>query len=287
MLPYLLLLLLLSTCISGLQVHIIAHSHCDPGWLETFEGYYANQVNNILNQVTTHLATTPSRRFVWAETSFLSRWFDRLGADQRQRVRELLRSGRLEIVGGGWVQHDEANPDLFAILNQNWVGHQYLQRNFGVQPRIAWQIDPFGHSSVTPSVFKKMGYEALVINRIHHRIKAGLKQDANMEFVWNGTEFGCHDGCSLFTHVLHTHYSAPRGFDWEEGAEVIQTSRLEFRAREFVNIMLERAKAYKTTHLLVPFGDDFKFQNAEKQFTNMEMLIGNFDFFFFIRDWWN
>ena len=47
------------------------------------------------------------------------------------------------------------------------VGHEYLLKNFGVQPRIAWQIDPFGHSATTPTIFALMGFEALVINRIH------------------------------------------------------------------------------------------------------------------------
>jgi hypothetical protein len=270
-----LLLLLCVVIVGGLRVHVIPHSHCDPGWLETFEGYYANQVNNILHRVTQQLDINPKATFVWAETSFLSRWFDRQGAEKRDQVRRLLGSGRLEIVGGGWVQHDEANPDPYAIINQNWVGHQYLNRHFAIQPKVAWQIDPFGHSAISPTLFKKMGYEALVINRIHHKIKSTLKINKNMEFIWNGTNIGCGaEDCAMFTHVLHTHYSAPRGFDWEEGAELVSTGRIEFRAREFVDQMNERAKAYKTSHLLVPFGDDFKFQDAEKQFSNMGNLIG-------------
>jgi len=35
-----------------------------------------------------------------------------------------------------------------------------------------------------------------------------------------------------------------------------------------------RSKAYRTRNLLVTFGDDFKFQRAEHQFSNMDSLIG-------------
>jgi hypothetical protein len=65
------------------------------------------------------------------------------------------------------VQNDEANPSLYGIVNQMTAGHEYLLQNFGVQPRIAWQLDPFGHSSVSPTLFALMGFDALVINRIH------------------------------------------------------------------------------------------------------------------------
>ena len=34
-----------------LYVHIIPHSHCDPGWLDTFEQYYRRDVNRILTGV--------------------------------------------------------------------------------------------------------------------------------------------------------------------------------------------------------------------------------------------
>ena len=34
-----------------LYVHIIPHSHCDPGWLDTFEQYYRRDVGRILTGV--------------------------------------------------------------------------------------------------------------------------------------------------------------------------------------------------------------------------------------------
>jgi alpha-mannosidase II len=45
------------------------------------------------------------------------------------------------------------------------------------------------------------------------------------------------------------------------------------RARDFTTIMNTRSSSFKTRHLLVPFGDDFKFKNAERQFANMDRLM--------------
>lgn len=52
-----------------------------------------------------------------------------------------------------------------------------------------------------------MGFEALVINRIHHSLKDSFKAAKKMEFLWRGADVG--QRADMFTHVLHTHYSAP------------------------------------------------------------------------------
>ena len=48
--------------------HLIPHSHCDPGWLQSFEGYYLRDVRVILDGVVQTLIADSSRRFIWAET---------------------------------------------------------------------------------------------------------------------------------------------------------------------------------------------------------------------------
>ena len=40
---------------------------------------------------------------------------------------------------------------------------------------------------MTPSLFSLMGFQALVINRIHHQIKDFFKQSKHMEFLWRGS----------------------------------------------------------------------------------------------------
>lgn len=84
---------------------------------------------------------------------------------------------------------------------------------------------------------------------------------------------GMGNSSDMFTHVLHTHYSAPQGFDWEEYAPSVDDNSVASRAAQLISTLKARSTAYRHRHLLVPFGDDFKFRNAELQFGNMGKLV--------------
>lgn len=186
------------------------------------------------------------------------------------------------MVRGGWVQNDEASSHPVSVIDQITEGHDYILKNFGVRPRIGWQIDPFGHSAATPQVFREIGLEAMVINRIHFSLKADLKAQSGMEFLWKPSQ--TQSSVVMPTHVLHTHYSAPKGFDFEESwsAVPVHGGNVKERARVFVEECMARAQAYGNSGvLLVPWGDDFKFQNSATQWSQMDLIVnavnaGNF-----------
>lgn len=89
-----------------------------------------------------------------------------------------MKNRQLEFVGGGWVQHDEALNDLDTITMQLEIGHTWLKETFGISvPRTAWQLDPFGYSALSPSLFTNFGYEFLVINRLEEDFKAKMREE--------------------------------------------------------------------------------------------------------------
>ena len=99
----------------------------------------------------------------------------------------------------------------------------------------------------------------------HHRQGTQEVRQTSLR-VWT-----CVHGSSLCASVLR---SCPcSGFDWEEGSIGIDSGSQNSRAQDLSNILRGRAAAYRTRHLLVPFGDDFKFKNAERQFSNMDRLM--------------
>jgi hypothetical protein len=60
----------------------------------------------------------PTMTFIWAEISFLSMQT----VETQTQFQQLLDSGRLEVVTGGYVMHDEANTYYTAILEQLFYG---------------------------------------------------------------------------------------------------------------------------------------------------------------------
>ncbi|XP_012923864.1 lysosomal alpha-mannosidase isoform X5 [Heterocephalus glaber] len=146
-----------------LNVHLVAHTHDDVGWLKTVDQYYYGIENDvqhagvqyILDSVISALLAEPTRRFIYVEMAFFSRWWHEQTNATQEIVRNLVHQGRLEFANGGWVMNDEAATHYGAIVDQMTLGLRFLEDTFGNdgRPRVAWHIDPFGHSREQASLF--------------------------------------------------------------------------------------------------------------------------------------
>jgi Glycosyl hydrolases family 38 N-terminal domain/Alpha mannosidase middle domain/Glycosyl hydrolases family 38 C-terminal domain len=172
-----------------LQIFIVPHSHCDPGWLKTFDQYFRDQTKGIISTVVEALMKDRRRTFIWAEISYFSWWWEEQTDTVRSSVRQLLDNGQLEFVTGGWVQPDEANSELYAMEIQLQEGHDWIRNNVGPKyvPHHGWAIDPFGYSPTAAYLWKSYNFTGMLIQRVHYAVKKELAMKKHLEFFWRQT----------------------------------------------------------------------------------------------------
>lgn len=273
-----------------LNVHFVPHSHDDVGWKKTVDQYFDGtkdewlqpggiltaNVGLTLDSVVRALWDNPNRRFIEVEIAFFSRWWraQPVGSTWYNRTLELVQQGRLEFINGGWCMHDEASPHYIDMIDQTSLGHRFLQREFGVVPRVTWQIDPFGHSSTQASLLgAEAGFDALYFGRCDYQDKLHRQATGTMESVWRASP-SLGSEADLFTGVLNWNYNPPPSFNWDvnrmswgtknggQPLPIVDDPRLqEYNVQERVDTFVKAVEsthtAYVSGHLLVPFGSDF------------------------------
>lgn len=83
---------------------------------------YKSTVRYLLRNVIQSLTEDETKRFAWADVSYFAKFYNevhlvcssQLLDEEKEHVRKLVKKGRLEFVGGGWVQTDEVLS--FAFL---------------------------------------------------------------------------------------------------------------------------------------------------------------------------
>ncbi|KAI4327749.1 hypothetical protein L6164_020175 [Bauhinia variegata] len=273
-----------------LNVHLVAHSHDDVGWLKTVDQYYVGSnnsiqgacVENVLDSVVASLQRDPNRKFSFAEIAFFRRWWVEQSPEVQEQVRKLVDAGQLEFINGGWCMHDEATVHYIDMIDQTTLGHRFIKEEFNKTPRAGWQIDPFGHSAVQAYLLgAELGFDSVHFARIDYQDRAKRKNDKSLEVVWRGSKaFG--SSAQIFANTFPVHYNAPKGFSFEVSAEDLvpfQDDPLLFdynvqeRVNDFVNAALTQANVTRGNHIMWTMGDDFNYQYAESWFKQMDKLI--------------
>ena len=148
-----------------LTVHVVTHSHLDPGWLLDVDSLYYT-VEHIFDSVSESLLKDHERKYTVGDIYYFRRWYLSLNEDKKAGVKRLVDDGQLEIVHGGAVSTDEANVSYQDIIDNMIATRHWLKSEFGVVPNIGWQLDPFGHSSANARIFADLGMDALVFARM-------------------------------------------------------------------------------------------------------------------------
>ena len=157
-------------------MHVVPHSHDDVGWLKTVEEYYDGSRRDIqwanvrveLTSIVDALLQDSRRKFSEVEMKFFSMWWDDQTQEMKGKVKHLVENGQLELINGGWSMHDEACPTFEDMIENMMIGHRFILDNFGVKPRIGWQVDTFGHSNANARLFAEMGFDALFFARLDY-----------------------------------------------------------------------------------------------------------------------
>lgn len=74
-------------------------------------------VHLILDEVIHEMILDERKRFSYVEMKFFTMWWRNQSEDIRAAVREMVQSGRLELLNAGWSMHDEAAPHYEDMIN--------------------------------------------------------------------------------------------------------------------------------------------------------------------------
>ncbi|OAF69774.1 hypothetical protein A3Q56_02473 [Intoshia linei] len=256
-------------------VYVIPHSHDDVGWIRTIDSYYYGVdkdkknvgVKYILNSIYRELQLNEDFKFIYSEMAFFTKWWNEQTSLTKENVKKLVKQRRLQFVGGGYVMNDEATTYYSDIIDQMTLGHEFIKNTFGVEavPTIAWQIDPFGHSVSIPKYFEML-----------------LSQQNIIDFLWKSKV----SNQSIITHYLTEKYSQPSELDFFVKAPIVDDPKsdlynLDTKLEYFIkhcDLLLQKTNLAKSPF---PFGDDFKYENANIIAENIIKLVkyGNEQFF--------
>ncbi|XP_064609244.1 lysosomal alpha-mannosidase-like [Liolophura sinensis] len=264
-----------------INVHVVPHTHDDVGWIMTVDQYYYQRVQYILDTVIPQIQMDPTRRFIYVEIAFFKRWWDEQDDTIRHIVKGLVNQGRLEFILGAWSMNDEASTHYNAIIDQHTLGFRFLRETFGecARPRVAWQIDPFGHSREQASLFAQMGYDGLFFGRLDYQDKDYRVNASTMEMVWEGSD-DLGISSSLFTGALYDGYGPPPGicfaYDCSDPVmddESLHDYNVPQKVNQFLKDVADQAKHYATDHLIMTMGSDFQYTDALTWYKNLDKII--------------
>ncbi len=185
---------------SQLKIHLICNAHLDPVWQWRWEEGCAETICTFRTAVEL-LHDYPEFIFNHNE-AILYQWVLKYDPDLFAEIKNFVKAGRWCISGGWYLQPDVNLPGTESIMRHIAEGRRFFKQHFGVQPKVAYNFDSFGHSAGLPQILKQAGYHMY----IHLRPQSTeLELPADL-YRWRGADGSEIIGYRIAVGLYHTEY---------------------------------------------------------------------------------
>ncbi len=146
------------------KIYLIGNAHIDIAWLWRM-AETERVARNTYRTVIENMMEYPELRYAQSQAVTYD-WIERDYPELFQQIRQRVKEGRWEIVGGMWVE-----PDCNLISGESWIrqilyGKRYFREKFGIDVRTGWNPDSFGYNWNMPQIYRKSGIDRFITQKI-------------------------------------------------------------------------------------------------------------------------
>ncbi|OKP84938.1 alpha-mannosidase [Paenibacillus sp. P32E] len=174
-------------------IHMVGQSHIDIAWLwparET-----VRKTSRTFSTVNALMDEYPDYQFAQSQPQL----FEYLKENDPvlfAKVKERIREGRWELVGGMWVEPDLNIPSGESLMRQMLYGQRFYQKEFGQTSEIEWLPDTFGYCASLPQILRHGGMRYFMTTKLGWNDTNVFPYDL---FHWVGI-----DGTPMLSYLNH------------------------------------------------------------------------------------
>lgn len=174
-------------------IHMIGQSHIDIAWLwparET-----VRKTSRTFATVNALMDEYPEYQYAQSQPQ-LFEYLKQNDPGLFAKVKERIKEGRWELVGGMWVEPDLNIPSGESLMRQMLYGQRFYLEEFGRTSDIEWLPDTFGYCASLPQILRHGGMRYFMTTKLGWNDTNRFPYDL---FHWVGI-----DGTSMLTYLNH------------------------------------------------------------------------------------
>lgn len=194
---------------ASLHLHMIGNAHIDAPWLWPLSEASA-VVHSTFRSALDRMKEDPELTMTTSSSQFYE-WIAASDPAMLNEIRQYVKAGRWDVVGGWWVEPDVNIPSGESLIRQGLYGQQVLERLFGRRADVGYNPDSFGHNGNLPQILKLQGMPYYVFMRPSALEKPEVRQNL---FEWQGIDgtrtltyripLSYEDGGDVHSHMART-----------------------------------------------------------------------------------
>ena len=178
------------------KIYLIGNAHLDPVWLWRWqEGF--SEIISTFRSALDRMKDFPDFKFTSACAVYYQ-WIEKVDPDMFEEIKERVKEGRWNIVGGWFLQPDCNLPSGESFARHGLISQRYFKEKFGITAKTGYNVDSFGHNASLPQILKKSGMN----NYVFMRPMPEEGKTKETLFNWESA-----DGSSVCTYRIPWYYN--------------------------------------------------------------------------------